>query len=133
MEEHEVESYHILFYIATILVFYLIDSFILNQPKIMFSDYLLYGIVILLIPLLLFVVFGLILMIFIPERKIRNPLGSGDVYLTTAAIATTFLVDDFIVLLKNPLLIVLGIIIAYFILYKIISKFNFLDLLMRSG
>ena len=131
MDVHEIKWYHLWYNIAIILIFVLLDKVILNYPKVTLTDFLFYFIVMIFTPILIFGIFVLSVLVFNVSMP-KEPYGIGDIYLSTSAIATVFLIDDLIILLKNPLYILISIIITYFVIHTILSEINIIKYYMNS-
>ena len=94
----QVEKHHLMFYIGTILVIFLIECFLKSLPNLKSDSIGLIVYVLLLIVftnLLLFVIYGHAVMNFLGfNYEAKNPIYYRDFLLTSPAIITTFLIDD---------------------------------------
>lgn len=126
---NNIEKHHLIFYIITIIVYFLIEQFLINSLEI--KPFLI-GFV-LKIFILTFVTIPLFFILYLEgvrnfignNYKTKNPISiDRDLLLTSSAIITTFLVDDLFILLdsitENSFLLTIVLIpILYLGIYKI--------------
>lgn len=139
MNENEVQKHHLIYYCTTIIGVFLTEQTV-QFLGLNFLKYSVTGLFIYII-FLIFITKSFNFMVYVEfakhflrqEYNTKNSLGLGDLYLTTSAIITTFIISDIFWLISeligDPIIEAMLLIIitppTYLFIYKINSKLKF--------
>ena len=132
MERHEVERQHLIFNLVIILTAFILDWLLFSFLKEDMLGLIFYFLGLIFLPtMMIFGITGILYLITqdngFYREKIKNPLGVGDLYLSSTAIVTILIINDLIKLGKDPVLSILIGAVMYYLVYKFLTKLRVIE------